>query len=64
MNDMEKAFAYQDEGLAEKREMANKNLLKLAELLEPVSDPELLYFVQEMTDSYMMNVCQLGRSGR
>lgn len=61
MNDVEKTFAYQDEGLKEKREWANKNLTKLKTLVDPCEDGELKYFIQEVVDSYMMHECKLGR---
>lgn len=60
-SDIEKAFAYQDEGLEETREFARKQLPKLKKLIEDTKDRELMYFVQEAVDCYMMNVCRLGR---
>ena len=63
MNDIEKAFAYQNEGLEEKREQANKHLPKLAKIIntEAAGDFEFLGFVQQIVDDYMLNVCKLGR---
>ena len=52
-----------DPYLQAKRDYANQNLPKLAKLLKKNKDPELLEFVQAMTDYYMMNVCELGRRG-
>lgn len=61
MNDVEKAFAYQDEGLKEERDFANKHLPKLAEFVNSQEDKEFIYFIQRIVDYYMMNVCRLGR---
>jgi len=53
------------EYLEAKRLAANKNLIKLGELLKNAQqdplDPELIEFIQEVIDHYMLNVCRLGR---
>lgn len=61
LNDVEKAFSYQDEGLEETREFARKQLPKLKKVIDDTKDQELIYFVQQAVDSYMANVCRLGR---
>jgi hypothetical protein len=63
MNDVEKAFAYQDEDLKVKRDMANKHLPKLAALIANMPEPDIEFtrFIQYMVDDYMLNVCKLGR---
>jgi hypothetical protein len=62
MNDIQKAFAYQDERLEEHRSRANKHLPKLAEIVNATKDSEFIAFMTEVLDDYMLNVCKLGRS--
>lgn len=61
MNDIEEAFAYQREGLDEKRDRANKYLPRIGKLFDETKDPELIQFMQEVMDAYMMHECKLGR---
>lgn len=63
MNDIERAFSYQDEDLKSERDKANKHLPKLALLINdmPEKDGEFIAFIQDMVDDYMLNVCKLGR---
>lgn len=61
MNDVDQAFMHQEKALDEQRAFANKHLPTLAKLVDPQEDAEFKYFVQEMVDHYMANVCRLGR---
>lgn len=62
MNDVERAFSYQNEELEQLRACAKKHLPKLAEIVNATKDNEFIGFMSDVLDEYMMNVCKLGRS--
>ena len=61
MNDVEKAFAKEDEELEELRAWANEHLPRLGELVNKTKDPKFIAFMQYVVDSFMMHECRLGR---
>ena len=50
-----------DKELKIKRIIAIRNLLKLKKIVNSIEDEELIDFIQEIVDSYMMHECKLGR---
>jgi aspartate ammonia-lyase len=51
----------QKEILEQQRSIAKENLKKLEKLMEGQQDMEFICFINNVVESYMMNVCRLCR---